>query len=230
MLCVHGIVFLLLVFAGSPDIFGAESICYGTTAKGKLEYGCELPYSGANFTAYSRIGSSLGRTYVHCKVSEVVLAAYKDLKEEYPDKVFVYGETGWESGGRLKPHKTHQNGLSVDFMVPVIDGSGKSVPLPTNMFNKYGYGLDFDAKGHYEDLTIDFEAMTAHILAIKKAAAAKHVKIWRVIFDPKLQSFLHSTRAWPELEGKVRFSSRRSWVRHDDHYHIDFDIPCKPLK
>ncbi len=219
---------VLLLICHSP-VMGADSICYGTTAKGKLEHGCELPYSGDNFTAYSHIGSVLGRTYVHCKVSDVILAAYKELKQDHPDKIFVYGETGWESGGRFKPHKTHQNGLSVDFMVPVLDESGKSVPLPTGIFNKYGYGLDFDAEGHYENLAIDFEAMAAHILAIKNAAEANYVKIRRVIFDPKLQPFLHTTSAWPELAGKVTFSSRRSWVRHDDHYHIDFDIPCKPL-
>jgi len=28
--------------------------------------------------------------------------------------------------------------------------------------------------------------------------------------------------------GTVRFSTRRSWVRHDEHYHVDFDIPCEP--
>ena len=218
-----------LFFGGVAIAGGSDSVCYGSTAKGKLENGCKLPYHGENFTAYSFLGWSLGRTYVHCRVSEVVLAAYEDLKREYPDKVFVYGETGWASGGRFKPHKTHQNGLSVDFMVPVADRSGRSVPLPTSAFNRYGYGIDFDAKGSSGELSIDFEAVAAHILAIKRAADAMNVKIRRVIFDPKLQPFLGATRAWPALEGRVRFSGRRSWVRHDDHYHIDFDVPCRPF-
>ncbi len=218
---------LLLALVGMAS--GSDSICYGTTSQGKLEYGCKLPYDGDNFTAYSRLGSILGRTYVHCKVAAVILAAYEDLKRQYPDKVFVYGETGWASGGNFKPHKTHQNGLSVDFMVPVVDRSGKSVPLPTNAFNKYGYDVDFDAKGNNGELSIDFETVAAHILAIKQAADARHVKIWRVIFNPKLQSLLHMTQAWPKLNGQVKFSERRSWVRHDDHYHIDFDVPCRSL-
>ncbi len=208
---------------------GAESVCYGTTSKGKLKNGCKLPSDGDNFRAYSRLGSTLGRTYVHCKVVEVLLAAYEELNQSHPKKVFVYGETGWASGGNFKPHKTHQNGLSVDFMVPVADGSDKSVSLPTSVFNQYGYNVDFDAKGRNGELTIDFEALAAHILALKRAADARQVKIWRVIFDPKLQPYLHQTKAWPSLQGQVKFSKRRSWVRHDDHYHIDFDIPCKPL-
>ena len=151
------------------------------------------------------------------------------MSKEQPDKVFVYGETGWASGGSFKPHKTHQNGLSVDFMVPVVDGKGKSVALPTSIFNKYGYDLAFDSNGKYDDLSIDFEALAAPLLAIKRAADANQIKIWRVIFDPKLQPFLRGTTAWPELDGKVTFSKRRSWVRHDEHYHIDFIIPCKSL-
>ena len=77
-----------------------------------------------------------------------------------------------------------------------------------------------------DDLRIDYEAMAAHIAALLHAARARGVGIWRVIFDPKLQPFLHQTAAWSELDGTVRFSTRRSWVRHDEHYHVDFDVPC----
>jgi penicillin-insensitive murein endopeptidase len=116
------VVTLTLLLAPATAAMGADSICYGTTSRGKLEQGCKLPYDGDNFTAYSHIGSTLGRTYVHCKVAEVVLAAYADMERHYPARHFVYGETGWASGGSFKPHRTHQNGLSVDFMVPVLDG------------------------------------------------------------------------------------------------------------
>jgi len=129
---------LALSLAGVTTTSGSDSICYGTTSQGKLEHGCKLPYGGEHFTAYSLLGWTLGRTYVHCKVAEVVLAAYEDLNRQHPNKVFVYGETGWASGGRFKPHKTHQNGLSVDFMVPVVDRSGRSVPLPTSSWTGAG--------------------------------------------------------------------------------------------
>jgi penicillin-insensitive murein endopeptidase len=220
---------LLLGLAVAPSASPAESICYGTTSNGRLENGCALPYEGENFTAYSRLGSVIGRTYVHCRVAEVVLAAYQALQRDYPDKVFVYGETGWASGGSFKPHKTHQNGLSVDFMTPVVNRAGESVPLPAHTFNRYGYDVEFDAGGRADELSIDFEAVTAHLLALKRAADAGQVRIWRVIIDPELQPFLRKTQAWPQLEGRLEFSKRRSWVRHDDHYHVDFDLPCRPL-
>lgn len=218
---------LCIVLLAAPA--AASSVCYGTTANGSLEKGCKLPYEGDNFRAYSRAGSLLGRTYVHCRVAGVVTDAYGRLKQQMDDKRFVYGETGWASGGSFRPHKTHQNGLSVDFMVPVVDAAGQSVPLPTSAFNRYGYDIDFDGAGSFGGLRIDFEAMAAHILALSRSAEEAGIGIWRVILDPKLQPLLHGTAAWPALQGRVEFSKRRSWVRHDDHYHVDFAVPCRPM-
>jgi penicillin-insensitive murein endopeptidase len=218
------------VFMALSPCLAEESICYGTTSKGALENACKLPEKGANFNAYSSLGTALGRTYLHCSVSDVVVEAYEVLSAEMPDKTFVYGETGWAKGGRFKPHKTHQNGLSVDFMVPVIDGKGNSVPLPTSAFNKYGYSLEFDDEGRIGELTIDFEAIASHILTLMAVADENGIGIWRVIFAPELQPFIKQTKAWLNLEGKVEFSKRKSWVRHDEHYHIDFTVPCRSLR
>ncbi|MYN39650.1 hypothetical protein GTP55_09720 [Duganella sp. FT109W] len=71
-------------------------------------------------------------------------------------KTFVYGETGLAQGGPIRPHKTHQAGLSVDFMVPVLNAAGESVPLPGNVSNQFGYGIEFDQAGRFEDLRIDY--------------------------------------------------------------------------
>ena len=200
------------------------------TADGRLENGCRLPASGENFSSYSVLGRLLGRTYVHCTVAAIVEDAYRELARTHAGKRFVYGETGFASGGEIKPHKTHRNGLSVDFFVPVVDARGRSTPLSTSAFNRWGYDVEFDSEGRYEDLRIDFETMAAHLVALDEAARAHGVGIWRVIFDPELQRHLRETRAWPKLQGRVQFSTRRSWVRHDEHYHVDFAVPCQPLR
>ena len=205
----------------------SESICYGTTSDGRLEAGIRLPSGGNNYVSYSKTAELLGRTYVHSGVREIILAAYKWLEKEAPGKVYKYAETGFAEGGRFKPHKTHRNGLSVDFMVPVVNREGESVHLPTNYFNKLGYAIEFDDTGMYGEYTIDYQAMAAHIVGLHRSARAKGVDIWRVIFDPKLQPYLLSTKYGEYLKENIEFSKKRSWVRHDEHYHVDFDIPCK---
>jgi penicillin-insensitive murein DD-endopeptidase len=100
-----------------------------------------------------------------------------------PDKVYVYGESGWREGGRIKPHRTHQNGTAVDFMVPVLDRSGKSIPLPTGIMNKFGYAIEFDAQARYGELRIDFDAVAEHLYALHQAAQGNGIGIARVIFE-----------------------------------------------
>lgn len=119
----------------SASAMSAESICHGTPDNGWLENGVQLAVSGPNFEAYSSLGVVVGRTYVHSKVASVISDAYAALLRSSPDVTYVYGESGWKEGGRIKPHRTHQNGLAVDFMVPVRDAQGRSIPLPTNMRN-----------------------------------------------------------------------------------------------
>ena len=196
----------------------------GTPAKGELINGKRLPNSGSNFIAYSRLGTLLGRNAVHRKVKELIIASYDKISKEYPLYIYEYGETGWVGGGNFYPHKTHQNGLSVDFMVPVKNSANEPEYLPASIFNKFGYGIDFDEKGVYEDLRIDFESMSVHINTLNELAGQFGLKISRVIFYPKLQPFLWETKIGKEIKSKIKFSKNQSWVIHDEHYHIDFEL------
>ena len=207
----------------------AESTCFGTTNHGKIVDSVQLPEQGSNFSAYSSIGTGLGRTYVHSKVRDVVIATYEKLAATAPGKVFVYGETGWKSGGRFRPHRTHQNGMSVDFFVPVIDSSGKSVPLPIGALNKFGYGIDFNPSGRFEGYLIDFEAIGEHLYQLSLAAQKVQVPIALVIFDPPYLPKLFATTHGEFLRQNLHFMKGAAWVRHDEHYHVDFSVPCKPF-
>lgn len=206
------------------------SICFGTSSNGRLEGGQQIPESGANFTPYSSLGVSLGRTYVHSKVAESIAASYKTLQATAPDKHFVYGESGWENGGRIKPHRTHQNGLAVDFMVPVTDASGKSIPLPTGVTNKFGYGIEFNADARYENLSIDFEAIAEHLYALDASAREHGIGISRVIFETAYLPRLYGTKRGQWIKANISFMQGEPWIRHDEHYHVDFNVSCRAMQ
>jgi penicillin-insensitive murein endopeptidase len=207
----------------------AESVCYGTASNGRLEGGIRIPRSGPNFAAYSSLGVALGRTYVHSKVETVIAAAYAALAASHPEKTFVYGESGWARGGRIRPHRTHQNGLAVDFMVPVLDAAGRSVPLPTGPFNKFGYGIEFEASARYADLSIDFEAIAEHLHALHEAAEQNGIGISRVIFERGFIPKLYATKRGDFVTRVIPFMKDEPWIRHDEHYHVDFAVPCRRL-
>jgi len=192
-----------------------------------LENGVQLPAEGKNYMGYSIFARLSGRTFVHSEVKKIIISAYKSLEKEQPSKVYKYAETGFKNGGQFKPHKTHQNGLSVDFMTPVINKDGQSIHLPTTPFNKFGYDIEFDNNDNYDGLHIDYEAIAAHIVALHKQAKKQGHDLWRVIFDPQLQIELFATKYAKYIKENIKFSKKRSWVRHDEHYHVDFAIQCK---
>ncbi|OYT91274.1 MAG: replication initiation protein [Burkholderiales bacterium PBB3] len=218
---------ILLCFQRS-EAAATESQCYGTVSNGRVEDSVKLPLSGPNFSAYSILGATAGRTHIHSKVADIILSAYSALAAVSPSTVFVYDETGWPSGGRIRPHRTHQNGLSIDFFVPVLNAEGKSVPLPTSITNRLGYDIEFNADAKYEGLTIDFPAISEHLYQLHVAAKTKGASISLVIFDPVFLPKLFSTPRGKYLQDNLPFMKGKPWVRHDEHYHVDFAVPCKP--
>ncbi len=202
------------------------SVCHGNSSNGRLEHGRSLPLRGPNFHAYSTLGWSLGRAFLHDQAQMIVVDAYAALHRAMPERVFVYGETGWASGGRFRPHKTHRNGSSVDLMVPVRRRD-RSVPLPTAASNRYGYDIEFDDRGRYGEHTIDFEALGEHLYQLHQAARKRGIGIQRVIFEVPLQRLLLKTQRGTYLRQNLPFSTRQAWVRHDEHVHVDFALDCR---
>jgi penicillin-insensitive murein endopeptidase len=153
--------------------------------------------------------------------------AYVDLSQSHPELRFVYAETGWPWGGRFAPHRTHANGTAVDFHVPVRTMGGEISLLPTWPFNKFGYSVEFDGSGRTGSIAIDFEAMGLHLLALERAARAHGIRIRRIIFDVSLQSRLAASEHGALALRRLPFSKAAAWIRHDEHYHVEFDVPCR---
>jgi penicillin-insensitive murein endopeptidase len=218
-----------VVLCALPLASANASTCYGTVAHGRLEDGVQLPAEGTNYIAYSSLGIALGRTYVHQRVRDIVVDAYDATHLSAPSKRFMYGETGLADGGRFKPHRTHQSGSSVDFMVPVLDGKRKPALLPVNARNHFGYALEFDVTGSMGDLRIDFDAMAEHLYQLAEAAKKHRVPIKNVIFQKELVTLLFQTARGDYLRDNLPFMKAAPWIKHDEHYHVDFLLPCRPL-
>lgn len=213
----------LLVLWTKP--WAAESFALSryTAADGEKYYA--LPFSGPNFTAASRIVHGAGRYCLKGKAVACIVAAYEDLAKTHPDYHYVYGEMGLDGGGRFRPHRTHQQGMSADFMTPARvtgpDGKSISSPLPCNPANLWGYAVRLDNQGRFETFQLDTKAMIAHLAALQKAAPRYKLRVIRVIFDPPLLAILRADPNFAQLRG-MRFMENRAWFPHDSHYHVDF--------
>lgn len=203
-----------------------ESQCFGNPNAGSLKDGWQLPSSGTNFHAYSSVGVWAGRNYVHSRVYRTVLNAYEILQKTNPKVMYIYGETGHQEGGEFKPHKSHRNGLSVDFFVPVVNGKGEIKELDIGVTNKLGYNIEFSSQAEFDGLKIDFESIAKHLDALNVAATKEGIGIEVVIFDNQFQKVLFKTATGTKIQNEITFSVKKPWVRHDEHYHVNFKVKC----
>jgi penicillin-insensitive murein endopeptidase len=111
--------------------------------------------------------------------------------------------------------------------VPVRSSDGKVSQLSISPLNLFGYATQFDRDGRSGSNTIDFEAMALHLLALERASRAHGIGIRRVIFDVNLQPKLASTGSGREVLRRFAFNKQQAWVRHDEHYHVDFRVSCR---
>src|SRR5262245_64428390 len=94
--------------------------------------------------------------------------------------------------------------------------------------NRFGYAIEFDADGRFGDYAIDFDAAAEHLYQLNAAAKARGVSLALVILDPPYLPKLFGVARGPFLRQNLEFMKGAAWVRHDEHYHVDFAVPCRP--
>lgn len=230
---VHKILYFLFFFIVSCSLskrLERKSTSIGKVSSGQLKNGCKLPYLKSNYRYFSPLSYLvLNRKYVHNDVAKTLIATYKALEQEYPKYVWRYMECTKKKGGKLKGHRTHQNGLSVDFMSPMLTKKGNK----TFLLNKMGlwhYLLKFNEKGDWsfnKNISIDFNMMANHIIHLQRNALKNKLRIKKVILKINLKDDLFATSYGKELKRlPIYFVQKLSYKineQHDDHYHIDFE-------
>jgi penicillin-insensitive murein endopeptidase len=216
----------LLALAAAGPVTAQDSQCYGVINSGRIERAVQVPLKGPNFEVISW-SHDKGRTFVHSEVRKIMVEAYAAAGAVMPDAKFLIGETGMENGGPITHHFTHQRGTSVDLFVPVKDLEGKRVQFPNFLENGFGYRVRLDADGKTNDgkHVLDIEALAELIYQLNEAAKKNGHGIDRVIVVREFQSKLRDTRHGAYLR-KLNFWDDPG-ARHDNHIHVDFDIPCK---
>jgi penicillin-insensitive murein endopeptidase len=199
----------------------------GAVSGGSLVNGRLMPFSGPNFQYFDTASYLGGRAFVHEKVQQIVVDAYAALAVQIPGRQFYTMECSQEHGGKMFPHKTHQNGTSVDFMMPKLR-DGKSYYHLDSLGAEH-YWLSFDENGRYSEDTavvIDFEAVAQHLILLDDAAKKQGYEIGKVIFKMEMKDELLATPSGQKiLQRGIYITKNLSPLvnaLHDEHYHVDF--------
>ncbi|SFT40758.1 penicillin-insensitive murein endopeptidase [Lishizhenia tianjinensis] len=199
----------------------------GTPANGSLNHAKILPPKGKNFFYFDSTSYLKDRAFTHSDIRDIVLNTYANLDVIYPGRIFSIMEASNKKGGKMDPHRTHQNGMSVDFMFPKLKNGVPYHHLDTLGF--LHYLLDFDENGRYTKdttISIDFETSTHHIYLLALEAEKLNYAIEKVLIYTEYKDELFRTTYGKKLKQKgiyfAQYLTPKINNLHDDHYHIDF--------
>lgn len=230
------ILFLTMITCSIPEITHKNqgvSTSVGSTRNGKLENGWLMPYKGNNFYYFSLFSYYiLNNAYVHSAVHATLLEAYRTCETSCPGKTFVYMECTRKKGGKMIFHWTHENGTSVDFMVPKLNDGNSNVWSNKAGLSHYLFGFDADGRFSLNRNTrIDFETMARHLNALDDAATKNGLRIRKILFNTDLHDDLFKSEAGQKLtERQLNIIPRLNNLVnrfHDDHYHVDFELATR---
>ncbi|MFD1552572.1 hypothetical protein DNU06_15620 [Putridiphycobacter roseus] len=200
----------------------------GTVGNGKLENASLMPFYGSNFNYFDQDSYLAKRAFTSKIVKTIILNTYDDLKLTVPNRKFFLMELSNIHGGEMSPHRTHQNGLSVDFMMPKTKNGIANYELDT--LGKDHYFLTFNDDGTYHDdksIKIDFDLIAKHILCLHENAKKVGYKIAKVIIKTEYKNALFNTPNGKLLKQSdiyvVKNLSPIVNAIHDDHFHVDFE-------
>jgi len=207
---------------------GLPSKSNGTVGNGSLTNGKLFPFNGTNFHYFDSTSYLSDRAFVNDKVKLAVLETYTEMKNELPDQEFCIMECSNKTGGKIFPHRTHQNGLSVDFMMPLIQDQKPYYGLDS--IGQKHYLLVFDDSGKYLDnknISVNFDLVAKHILILNQQAIKHKLRISKVIIKVEFKDELFSTPNGQKLKNSTIYITKQLDPLinslHDDHYHVDFE-------
>lgn len=199
----------------------------GSYGSGKLINGKLFPYKGNNFIYFDKLSYVTGRAHMNGVVRDIILDMYDSLERAVPIRYFFLMECSNQHGGPMLPHRTHQNGLSVDFMFPLKKEGKPYYGLDT--IGLAHYGLTFNDDGTYvrdKSIRIDFDLISRQVVLLDYFARKRGYKINKVIIKIEMKDKLYAAEFGPDIKKNiyvVRGLTPKVNRMHDEHFHIDFE-------
>jgi penicillin-insensitive murein endopeptidase len=171
----------------------------------------------------------MGNCYVNSRLYKTIVDSYVECEKTCKGIDFKIMECSNDEGGEILLHRTHRSGMSIDFMVPLLK-NGQQTTLYDNL-GLWHYLLNFDSAGKLnidKNVSIDFETLARHILALDNAVRANGLVISIVILKIDLKDDFFKTTSGKEVKRRGIYFARNLPANvnnmHDDHYHVDFKL------
>lgn len=197
-----------------PSLAHALTLSIGEPYKGRLVNGIPIPTHMGGYTVRNP-----ELAYATPELIGSVLEAIEAVREKYPDTVDLFiGDFSGPFGGRLKGHKSHQNGRDVDLGMYAIGNQPLDRFIPMNARN------------------LDVPKTWTFIEALIRTGRVQYLfvdrKIQEMLFEYALSRGFDEAllnRLFNDVGTKAAEAAIRHEPRHNDHIHVRFDAPWSTL-
>lgn len=197
-----------------PSFAHALTLSIGEPYNGRLVNGIPFPTHMGGYTIRNP-----DLAYATPELIGSLLEAIEAVREKYPNTVDLFiGDFSGPSGGRLKGHKSHQNGRDVDIGMYAIGNQPLDRFTPMNADN------------------LDVPKTWTLIEALIRTGRVQYLfvdrKIQKMLFKYALSRGFDEAllnRLFNDVGGKAADAAIRHEPRHKDHIHVRFDAPWSAL-
>lgn len=201
---------------------------FGTFDDGHLEQPDSLPFLGQGFL---KIFQERDRTYGSLDMISLIQASAQEIHREYPATEAVQvGDIAKKTGGEIRGHGSHQNGLDVDIAYfrkdrKVMPATGSCPGITTGFCEQF-----VDSKGVVTK-NFDIETNWKFIQLLDSSGRLDRIfadrRLKKVFCEYAVAKGMRET--WKETLRKLRH-----WPKHGDHMHVRMTCPpnskkCRPF-
>ena len=187
---------------------------WGSYSKGKLINGIDLPLEGDGFVRlYLELDHGWGTLELH----DLIFKSAAFMEKNYPNRGRLQVEAlSAKSGGKIKAHASHQNGLDVDLTYFRMDGREHD---PVSSGQMYSDPMVIDNK---ISPNFDHERNWAYVKALHRYGKINRIFMDRVI-KKELCQYAKSIQEYNDNIHILR--SIRHVDNHHDHLHVRLQCP-----
>jgi penicillin-insensitive murein endopeptidase len=191
---------------------------------GALEHGVAFPDRGPGFRFNPRRRPEA--RYGAVEVVQALVRAAMTVHRELPGGELTMNDLGFEGGGPISHHESHQAGRDADVLFYLFGEDGRPIPSVGAPLDPSGEGVDF------RDLAIAEDDVPVHIDAartfryIRALLEDEHAAVQRIFLAEHLRTILlaeaHRAGAPAEVIARFEDVTCQPGSPHDDHFHVRF--------
>lgn len=212
---------------------GLVSTSLGGPGTGTLEGGVALPKRGPGFLHNPRRPNTAAR-YGTVEMVQGLVRASALVHNDFPKARLFINDLGFERGGPIAHHGSHQGGRDVDILFYLRDAHGKPTTPKGIPLDPKGEGWDFhDLKIGDDDVRVELDAeKTWRFMQALLETSADHVQ--RIFIAEHVRTLLLEQAAKAQAPANIiaRFSdiTCQPETPHDDHFHVRFYCSAEDIQ